>query len=660
MIRTLVAILLFYAFDLPAQTTMGAEQMIARADSLLAGEKVDDAIAFYIQALGLSQKADLPLQTLAAYNKLGHAYLKQSKFDLALEVLNKAKDFPSAAAHPDIHNKTNNLLGALYEAIGNYDEAYKHLLQSLNISENLKDTLSITESLYKIGNLYYSQKQYTKSLDYYEQVYDISKQCTSIPERVMFLSLSALGSTYEEMNQQEKSLQYNMRSLEVAQQTGNDKNITYALLNIGENYTNLEKYDLAADYLNRALQLSEQLNAPRSKILCLLRLGELKVKTRRYNEAIRFLNSAYRLSKETGSNSLLMDVANSLSAAYEKKGDYQAANSFLREYVALKDSIISESSVNEINRLHTLYEVGKKENAIQLLEQEKQLAEIKRKGTQRTAAGLLIFLGLLAVLLFRVSRLARQQRESNRVLQALNSQIESQNLQLQSYNEELRQYAYVASHDLQEPLRTIGSFVDIIKRRYTDQLDEQAQQYMDYITNGVARLQLLLKDLLAYTRLERENADFVKVKTKEVVKEVIGSLHQIIQDSGARIDFDEDSMPMVLGNHSRLGQVFQNLISNGIKFRGEQPPVIEVGCMPDTHKKEYLFYVKDNGIGIPEEFRLKMFEMFTRLHSRDAYEGSGIGLATCRKIVEKHGGKIWAESEPGMGSAIFFTMPFIQ
>ncbi|MBP8240693.1 MAG: hypothetical protein KAX50_12055, partial [Saprospiraceae bacterium] len=274
--------------------------------------------------------------------------------------------------------------------------------------------------------------------------------------------------------------------------------------------------------------------------------------------------------------------------------------------------------------------------------------------------GLSLFLAALSGLLIWVLRLVRQQRESNKVLQELNGQIESQNLQLQSYNEELRQYAYVASHDLQEPLRTIGSFVGIIKRRYTDQLDEQAQQYMDFVTNGVARLQLLLKDLLAYTRIDRENTGFTKVETREVVTEVISSLQQVIEDSGAQIDFDADSMPVVMGNRSRLGQIFQNLISNGIKFRGEQAPIVEVGCMPDTDKKEYLFYVKDNGIGIPEDFRTKMFEMFTRLHSREAYEGTGIGLATCRKIVEKHGGKIWAESEPGMGSAIFFTLPFIQ
>lgn len=642
------------------QPVDGISYLMAIGDSLLSIDENKNAQGYYAQALKESEKQHNESTALSAKIKLAQALIKISEYNPALDHLKTAESNPLLPNKPEEQAKVFSLLGAIYETLGSYDNAFNYLIKALKNREKVGDSAGMAESFYKIGSMYYSKGDHSKSLEYYEKSLLICEKDTSIPRKNLLNCLLAVGSAYEELNNQQESLRYNSRALELAQQVGNDKNKAYALLNIGENYTNLKDYSKAKEFLLKAMKTSDALENPRLSILCHLRLGELQMQTGALADAEKSLAYAYDLCGKHSSNSILMEVLERLAQLQEQKGNFKASNAYLKEYISMKDSLINESSSNEIIKLNTLYEVGKKENAIQLLQQEKELAEIRRKGNQRTMIGLTIFLAALAGLLIWVLILVRRQRESNKVLQELNGQIESQNLTLQSYNEELRQYAYVASHDLQEPLRTIGSFVGIIKRKYTDQLDEQAQQYMDFVTNGVARLQLLLKDLLAYTRIERENTDFAKVETTEVVSEVIGGLHQAIQDSGARIDLDAASMPAVMGNRSRLGQVFQNLISNGIKFRGEQAPVVEVGCMPDPDKKEYLFYVKDNGIGIPEEFRVKMFEMFTRLHSRDAYEGSGIGLATCRKIVEKHGGKIWAESEAGMGSAIFFTLPFIQ
>lgn len=638
----------------------GVPYLMAVGDSLLGIDESPKAQGYFEQALTESKKQRNESAAISARVKLAQSLVKQSEYDTALDHLKILEADPLLPNNSEEQAKVFSLLGAIYEALGSYDNAFSYLIKALEKSEKADDSEGMAESLYKIGFLYYSQKNYAKSLKYYEDARLLCEKDTTIHRKYLLICLSAVGSVYEELDQQEESLRYNSRALELAEQISNDRNKAYALLNIGENYTNLKDYSKAKEYLLKAIKMSDTLNNTRLSILCHLRMGELQMQTGPYIDAERSLLQAYALCKKSGSNSILIQVLERLAHMQDLKGNYEASNAYLREYIMMKDSLINESSNNEIIKLNTIYEVGKKETAIRLLEREKELAEVRRKGNQRTMIGLSLFLAALSGLLIWVLRLVRQQRESNKVLQELNGQIESQNLQLQSYNEELRQYAYVASHDLQEPLRTIGSFVGIIKRRYTDQLDEQAQQYMDFVTNGVARLQLLLKDLLAYTRIDRENTGFTKVETREVVTEVISSLQQVIEDSGAQIDFDADSMPVVMGNRSRLGQIFQNLISNGIKFRGEQAPIVEVGCMPDTDKKEYLFYVKDNGIGIPEDFRTKMFEMFTRLHSREAYEGTGIGLATCRKIVEKHGGKIWAESEPGMGSAIFFTLPFIQ
>jgi len=640
--------------------TKGVPYLMMTGDSLLSIDEAKKAQGYYEQALTEANKQRNESAAISARVKLAQSLVKQSEYGTALDHLKIAEANPLLSNNSEEQDKVFSLLGTIYEALGSYENAFNYLIKALKNREKAGDSEGMAESWYKIGSMYYSQKKYTQSLEFYEKALLLCEKDTTINRKYLLNCLSAVGSVYEELDQQEESLRYNSRALVLAERISNDRNKAYALLNIGENYTNLKDYAKAKEYLLKAMKMSNTLNTPRLSILCHLRMGELQMKTGAYADAEQSLRQAYSLCKKSGSNSILIEVLEMMAQMQQLKGNHQASNAFLLEYIMMKDSLINEASINQINTLNTLYEVGKKETAIQLLQQKNKLAEVKRKTNQRTMIGLLVFMVLLGLLLLRVTRLARQLRESNKILQDLNSQIELQNLQLQSYNEELRQYAYVASHDLQEPLRTIGSFVSIIKRRYTDQLDEQAQQYMDFVTNGVSRLQLLLKDLLAYTRIDRENTGFTKVETREVVTEVISSLQQVIEESGAQIDYDAASMPAVMGNQSRLGQIFQNLISNGIKFRGEQAPIVEVGCMPDADKKEYLFYVKDNGIGIPEDFRTKMFEMFTRLHSREAYEGTGIGLATCRKIVEKHGGRIWAESEPGMGSAIFFTLPFIQ
>ncbi len=630
---------------------------IAAADSALVQERADEAVASYLLALGDAKAHNLDDYILSIQIKLGQCYGKLSRYEEALSNLKEAEANPLLDKMPGEKGKALSLIGAIYESLGSYTQAFEYQLKALEKRESTGDSLGIAESRYKIGSLYYYQKQYHKSLSYYESALAICEANPSIPPKYLFNCLSALGSVYEEMGEQEKSLAFNTRSYELAVKTGNDKNKAYALLNIGENHTNLGNYSQAKSNLKESLRLSKSLKIPRAEILAYQRLGELLLKEQRFEEAVGMLYEAYFLSKETGSKTLMLEILSRLSEAHETLSNYGAANQYLREYAALKDSVLNETSVKEISKLNALYELEKKESAIKLLEQEKELLKERKRADQLMNAILigssLVLLGLSGWLFYWMM----EQRRSNKILQQLNSQIESQNRQLQSYNDELRQYAYVASHDLQEPLRTIGSFVTIIKRKYTDQLDDQAHQYMAFVTEGVTRLQRLLRDLLAYTRIEREKTDFEFLESIDIVQDVLDGLREVVRDSGANIHVDSASLPVIRGNRLRLGQVFQNLISNAIKFRGEAPPEVDVGCLIESGKQEYLFYVRDNGIGIPFDFQEKMFEMFTRLHSRETYEGSGIGLATCRKIIENHGGRIWAESEPGMGTAIFFTLP---
>ena len=236
---------------------------------------------------------------------------------------------------------------------------------------------------------------------------------------------------------------------------------------------------------------------------------------------------------------------------------------------------------------------------------------------------------------------------------------------LRRSNEDLQQFAYVASHDLQEPLRMVTSYVQLLARRYSDKLDADANEFIDFAVQGAARMQTLINDLLAYSRVSTRAEPPKSTDCQAVMAEVMSNLEVAIKESGAQIKCGP--LPTVMADRGQLSQVFQNLIGNAIKFRGEEPPRISITAervlRPSTRsgcqdaQGEWLFSVRDNGIGIPLEHKDSIFQVFERLHSREQYPGSGIGLAVCKRIVEWHGGRIWVDSVLGAGSTFRFTLP---
>lgn len=227
------------------------------------------------------------------------------------------------------------------------------------------------------------------------------------------------------------------------------------------------------------------------------------------------------------------------------------------------------------------------------------------------------------------------------------------NADLTRSNQELEQFAYVASHDLQEPLRKIKGYTDLLSHRYQEQLDERANKYLDYISDSVLRMQALIKDLLTYSRVSTTQPIFKPIKLETLLNQTINDLSPGIEESQAKIL--TQSLPTVCGNPRLLGQLLQNLLANAIKFRSSQPPYITI-CAT-RQGKFWQIAIEDNGIGIESIHAERIFVLFQRLHCRDDYPGTGIGLTICQKIVELHGGKIWFESTPGLGTTFFFTLP---
>ena len=220
-------------------------------------------------------------------------------------------------------------------------------------------------------------------------------------------------------------------------------------------------------------------------------------------------------------------------------------------------------------------------------------------------------------------------------------------------NTELEQFAYIASHDLQEPLRMVAGYVQLLARRYQGKLDSDADEFIAFAVDGATRMQALIDDLLDYSRVGTRAKKIEPTDCEAVLDGALSDLERAVEETGAVVT--HDPLPRVMADEIQLGRVFQNLIGNAIKFRGDEPPRIHVSA--EEQQNEWRFTVRDNGIGIEPRHHDRIFAVFSRLHGRSAYPGTGMGLAICKRIVERHGGRIWVESELGKSSTFYFTMP---
>jgi signal transduction histidine kinase len=250
-----------------------------------------------------------------------------------------------------------------------------------------------------------------------------------------------------------------------------------------------------------------------------------------------------------------------------------------------------------------------------------------------------------------------EELDASRTAQAA---LDEQAVELRRSNAELEQFAYVASHDLQEPLRKVAAFCQLLETRYGDKLDERGAEYIAFAVDGAKRMQVLINDLLTFSRVGRLNATNTEVDLDAAVDTALNNLSTAVEESGAEIIRPKAGLPHVDGDPTLLVMVWQNLIGNAVKFRREGiAPRIVIDCeqRAGDHEGDWLFTMSDNGIGIAEEFADKVFVIFQRLHGRDVYSGTGIGLALCKKIVEHHGGTIWIDTSAGEGTRFCFTLP---
>ena len=286
------------------------------------------------------------------------------------------------------------------------------------------------------------------------------------------------------------------------------------------------------------------------------------------------------------------------------------------------------------------------------LDRERAYAPINQLIWTVGGVGLLLITPLAGFGMWASWNLVREQRDLVRAQQSLEESI----AELARSNADLQQFAYVASHDLQEPLRMVASYTQLLARRYKGKLDSDADKFIGYAVDGAIRMQRLINDLLTYSRVTAQDKVFERVDCNGLLEEALSNLRVAVEESRAVVT--HDPLPTVMADGGQLGQLFQNLIGNAIKFRGKEPPQVYVSA--ERRTGEWLFSVRDNGIGVDPQYAERIFVIFQRLHNREEYPGTGIGLALCKKIVERHGGRIWVASQTGQGATFHFTLPIVD
>lgn len=293
-----------------------------------------------------------------------------------------------------------------------------------------------------------------------------------------------------------------------------------------------------------------------------------------------------------------------------------------------------------------------------------------RKKTMQNAAYCILGFGLIILILLpylkqliteeerqraRLEKSLEETRHLSEELAKREEQLKENTAKLEQSNKDLMDFAHIASHDLKSPIRNIKSFAHLLKKRHAANIDSSGMEFLQFIIDGADRAEKLITGLLTYSRADKNMNEQQTFYMCDSIDVALQNLLSVTQERNAEVVYNK--MPVIKANPSLIAQVLQNLINNGIKYNESPEPLIEIGAKRKDGKEEVCFYVRDNGIGIPEEYQSDIFKMFTRLHSSHKYEGSGIGLAFCNRVVNGYGGKMWLESEPGKGSTFFFTLP---
>jgi signal transduction histidine kinase len=599
---------------------------------------VEKAATAYSSALAMqskvsdTKKTDIFLDWAILNKKRGDYQTAKEYYQNTLKIAEEKKDFETISF-------AYNGLATLHGALSDFEKAIEYNLKALNAAEKIGKKNNISASYRNISIVYMKAQNYDLAIKNVEKAWAIALE--SKDSAAIAHSLETHGKILNAMGNPMAATTKHQEALNLMESIGDKRFTVELLMQIGESYMQLNQLEKAEFYYKRCLEYEAFMDYYEHPSF-FYKWGNLCLKQNRIPSALTAFNKSLTLAQNKQFKDLIQKNNAALAELYKQIGDFPKAFGCLSKASAYSDSLFNEANTRHLTEAQFKYNMAKG---------DKQIQELQLKQSRFwLSASLIIFLLITVALVYFL----RAKAVNNKALLQKAIEIQLQNRRLQDSNEILHQFAYASAHDLKEPLRSIGSFTSIIAKRYLPLLPPEANEYMNFVTGGVKRMESLLSGLLEYSTIISEDHTVTKAfKVNYVLDDVVKNLHSKIVEQSAIVDYTNCDVSLFV-SRLHLVQLFQNLIGNALKFSSETPK-ISVNCA--MQKDSILISIKDNGIGIKHEHGDKIFKLFQRLSRAPQYEGTGIGLTICKNIVEKHNGKIWFESQEGQGTTFFISLP---
>lgn len=593
------------------------EILTTYAESQLAIAKNDFQQARLLVEEGLEKmkKNELQDDTLqaAAYHLLTQIYRKRQDYASLLGYSEPLLQLSKQLGDVEKEMLALNNLAIYYGVQSDYTTAMQYLLDALEKSKLINYRKATAQYLINIATIYALISNYEEAILRYQAV--LEDYDDVIEDNDKAIVLNNVGNHYYLTQHFAKAQDFFQRALNLARKAQYREMIALTLAQISRTHTALGAIDTALTLAQEAQELINEIGDVNGRQINLLNLAKIKFLQGDYDEASILTSQGIVAAKRINDETHQLVGYQLLANIYRELKNYEKALQYQTIYSELQKDFSREQMNRQAMDLEIKYNIQEKRGQIEQLTKENQLQAL---------------------------------------LLEHKDQIVKQNTQLLQVNEELRQFAYVASHDLKEPLRMIGSYTQLIFRRHGQDFDQDSKSYFDFVSEGVNRMNNLLDALLRYATIGKTDEEFEVVHLKDAVELALINLRVRIEETNASILIQE--LPVVRSIQSLLIQLFQNLISNALKFRKpEEDPVVKIYAYEE--EEAIIVCVEDNGIGIAPEYQNRIFVIFQRLHSRARYEGTGIGLSICLKIVQRLGGKIWIESAADQGAKFLVALP---
>ncbi len=634
--------------------------------------------------VNLLEHIEEPRERVDMLNEISYAYRRigaQEVYDYGKKAYNLAQEIGytkgAAVARKNqgiSHHKKNSPV----------DTIKYYYLEAIRLAESCNEYYTQAACNNNIALLHNQNQELYTSIQFYLKGIKIFDEHFEEELRLKALMLANLSESYQYMGDNELALYYVKRAFDIAERKGYRSIISMYADDYGKTLTDLKRFDKARGIFDQGLKMNEELQDDMSKTMLLNHYANLEIILGNLESATKLAEDAFQLSKDGKVYGSLFysrlckariayargnydegiqqckKVINQgdkverrsyqqwareiLSKCYEKNGDLANSLKVLKAYQTIRDSIMENEKVTLTLEIDSRYRSKEKEQAISFLEKEKTMQSKYIKGL--TTFSIFSLLAVLFILYLFYKTLQKE-----KIIKQKNGELKK----YIDYNLQLESFTHIASHDIRTPLRTIISFSQLLKRKTKQKLNEEEAEYLDFVIQGTKEISMLTNDLLEYSRINGANVRLELVDINEVVQNVIALNKVYLEEKDAKIAVDIQ-MPIVKADKIKLMQVLQNLILNAVKFHHpDKKPELTICSKED--KNQTLFEVRDNGIGIEKSYFEKIFLVFKRLNKKEIYEGSGIGLSICKKVIEMHRGKIWVESQIGQGSSFFFTIP---